>query len=177
MKKKRRHQLAFFSALPVMNTKDVDLSGLKDVILPPTPPIFPLAIGWWVLLLILFFLLCGLAFYIKYRFFPSACVYALRELNSLKVKGLTTVKVGVEISTLLKRVAIFRFGREAVADLSDAEWGAFLKEKGKDIFSQKEIDFIVKSSWMPPKKDVAISLENLYSHTRMWIKSILKEKR
>lgn len=168
--------MPFFSTVVMPDTKDMDLSGLKDVILSPTPPIFPLAIGWWFLVLFFLILLIGFCFYVKYRYFPSPYIYTLRELDRIKDKKLSLVQTGVEISKLLKRVSIFKYGREGIANLSDKEWCLFLIEKGRGALSEKEADFIAQSSWMPPKKDIAFSLETLYTHTREWIKVVLKGK-
>ena len=156
--------------------KDLDLSGLKDVILGERPSVFPLAIGWWIVLSVFLLLLVGAIIYVKRRFFPSACLYALQELKKIEKKSLTSVETGKEISKLLKRVAIFKFGRENVSLLTDVEWALFLKNSGQNIFSNKEADFIAKSTWMPPQKDVAISIGSLYTHTKDWIKFVLKEK-
>ena len=169
-----------FSFVPILSMsvmpdfKDADLSGLKDVILGEKPSVFPLPIGWWCVVFFLCVITIGLIWYIKYRFFPSAKVYALRELNVLKKQNLSIVELGSELSKLLKRVAILKYGRENVAALTDKEWGDFLNEKGRDIFSKKEINFIQKAAWMPPQKEIAISTDSLYNHTKEWIKYILK---
>lgn len=174
--------MKLFSIAPILGVvaapefKDMDLSGLKDVILSEKPSLFPLPVGWICLLILFFVLACCVLWYIKYRFFPSPYAYAIRELDSLKTKNLTLVETGAEISKLLKRVAILKFGREQVAELSDKEWGDFLMKKGKDIFSKKEINFIQKAAWMPPEKEIAISKDSLYNHTKEWIKFILKGK-
>ena len=168
---------SFLMATAVMPyPKDLDLSGLKDVILGERPSIFPLASGWWIVMGAFLLLTVALLVYIKRRFFPSAYEYALQELKKIEKQLLTPVEVGKEISKLLKRVAIFKFGRENVSLLTDAEWASFLKRNGKNMLSSKEADFIAKSTWMPPQKDIAISIESLYTHTKEWIKFVLKEK-
>ena len=169
-----------FSFVPVLNMavmpdlKDVDLSGMKDVILGEKPSIFPLSIGWWIVLILLCLGVFAFVWYIKWRFFPTPRVYALRELEDLKKQNLSMVEIGSELSKLLKRVAILKYGRENVASLTDTEWGTFLNEKGNNIFSKKELNFIQKVAWMPPQKEIAISKDSLYNHTKEWIKYILK---
>lgn len=173
---KARITSVLFATAVMPYPKDLDLSGLKDVILGEKPSIFPLATGWWIILSVFLLLSVALIVYIKRRFFPSAYVYALQELKKIEKQPLRPVEVGKEISKLLKRVAIFKFGRENVSLLTDVEWAAFLKNNGKNILSNKEADFIAKSTWMPPQKDIAISIGNLYTHTKEWIKFVLKEK-
>lgn len=168
--------ISLFTAVAKPYPKDLDLSGLKDVILSEQPSLFPPAIGWWFVLCVFFITFFVTVFYVKRRFFPSAYVYALNELKKIKKVALTKTEVGKEISKLLKRVSIYKFGREEVSLLTDDEWAKFLKENGRDVFSQEELDFIVKSTWMPPQKEIAISFESLYNHTQEWIKFVLKGK-
>lgn len=173
--KKNRIVKALFSTIAMPNIDELDLSGLKDVILSEKPDFFPPAIGWWFVFAFLFFILVFIFCYVKKKYFPSPYAYAMNELKHLKEQNLLPVKVGVNISKLLKRVAIFKFGREEVSVLTDNDWSLFLLEKGRHIFSKEETDFIAKSAWMPPKKDIAIDLRCLYTHTKEWIKYILKK--
>ena len=167
-----------FFAVPVSVTpKNMDLSGLKDVILMDKPSFFPPAPGWIMVFCLGLIFLLAVLYYIKKRYFPTPYEYALKELELIRKKNLTPVGVGIEISKLLKRVAIFRFGRENVADLSGKDWKQFLKEKGKKIFDSKEADFIAQSAWMPLQKEIAIPIESLYTHTKEWIKVVLKDSK
>lgn len=163
-------------AVATPHPKNIDLSGLKDVILGEKPSIFPLAIGWWIVLCVVLVGLFVTFLYVKKRFFPTPYEYALEELKRIKKHTVTPIEVGKELSKLLKRVAIFKFGREDVSLLTDDEWAAFLRENGKNFLTPDEANFIAQSTWMPPQKDIAISIENLYTHTKDWIKFALKEK-
>ena len=176
IKKHYQSIVPLFVTVATPYPKNLDLSGLKDVILGEKPPIFPLTIGWWIVLFVVFLLLFVVFFCVKKRFFPTPCAYALQELKKIENASLTPVEAGKEISKLLKRVSIFKFGREEVALLTDDEWAFFLKNKGHLFFSDEEADFVAKSTWMPPQKDIAISLDSLYTHTREWIKVVMKEK-
>jgi len=167
---------ALMGVVAMPQSKNIDLSGLKDVILGEKPSIFPLTIGWWIVLSIVFIGLFITFLYVKKRFFPSPYEYALDELKRIKKQTIMPVEVGKELSKLLKRVAIFKFGREEVSLLTDDEWAKFLRTNGKNFLTPDEADFIAQSTWMPPQKDIAISLENLYTHTKDWIKFVLKEK-
>lgn len=167
---------SLFSLTVLPNAEKLDLSGMKDVILLDKPPFFPPAIGWWIVFGLLILGLLVFFWYVKKRYFPSPYAYAIYELNNLKKQNLSPVEVGVSISKLLKRVAIFKYGRETVSPLADKEWSHFLLEKGNHIFSKEEANFIAKSAWMPPKKDIAIDFGCLYTHTKAWIQYTLKRE-
>ncbi len=154
--------------------KEPDLSGLKDVILGEKPSLFPLPVGWWIIICLLIIILITTIFIIKTKLFPSVYSYTLKEISILKRKNLTTVQSAKEISKILKRVAILKFGPEQVAALSHQEWKNFLKEKSHDPKQTKEIDFISKAAFLPPEKDVAISNKSLYTYAEKWVKAVLK---
>lgn len=162
------------SSFNVAKAKEIDLSGLKDVILGEKPSLFPLPIGWWIVIGFIVILLIISLFLIKRKLFPSSYLYTKNEINALKRKNLTTVQIAKELSKILKRVAILKFGQEQVASLSHQEWKKFLKEKSHDKNQTKEIDFISKATFLPPEKEVAISNKSLYTYAEKWVKTVLK---
>ena len=171
-----KYWLLFFTLTSscITYAKEPDLSGLKDVILGEKPPLFPLPIGWWIIIGLLIVAIITSVFIIKIKFFPSAYTYTLKEIAALKRKNLTPVQSAKEISKILKRVAILKFGQEQVAALSHQEWKNFLKEKSPNSKQTKEIDFISKAAFLPPEKDVAISNKSLYTYAEKWVKAVLK---
>lgn len=161
---------------PLLANEKPDLSGLKDVILGQKPSIFPLATGWWILITISFIvIICGIIL-CKRHFFPSPYFYTIKEIDSLKKRKLSTVQIAKELSKILKRVAILKFGREETANLSNAEWAKFLKEKSKKKVPEDIAELIAKATFLPPEKDVAISSKSLYTYAKNWVKTVLKGK-
>lgn len=169
MRIKKISQNPLFALAPA-----VSLDGLKDVINIPKPSFFPPAIGWQIVF-ISSVILTIILFFILYRYLKSPKRYALLLLKEIEEKDLDMRDLGVALSQLLKRVALFCFEKEKVASLSAQEWSLFLQNTAPDIFSRIETDFIAQSAWLPPKKDVAISKKTLYTHTRNWIFFVFKE--
>lgn len=156
--------------------KNIDLSPLKDAIAYSKPDFFPLAIGWWIVLFSLIVFTILLFFIVKYYLQSNPKVHAFKILNRIYSKNLTPAQMGVEISKLLKRIAIYKFGRESTASLSDTEWRIFIDNMAPSVFPNKILLFITSASWAPPQNKVAISKEDLYNSTKKWINSVFKEK-
>ncbi len=152
----------------------IDLSGLRDVHGLMEPSFFPPAIGWWLVagfILCLFILVWG-----WYRFYyMSSKQYAQRVLREIMRAGLPTMALGVEISKLLKRVALVRFPREKVAELSGTEWAQFLSDHGGRKLTKEQADFIAQSAFMPAQKTVAIDEKKLYTAVSQWINRVFKK--
>ncbi len=153
----------------------IDLSGLKDVILPATPSFFPLAIGWWFVLGILYLcLVFGVLLWLIRYFSPKS--YALRELDTAYNDIPTTVAFAKAASTILKRVAILKYGTPAVAKLGSAKWAAFLSDKGQEFLSPEQANFIAFSTYLPQNKNMHADKEKLYVAVRRLIIQMFKGK-
>ena len=70
------------SSFNVAKAKEIDLSGLKDVILGEKPSLFPLPIGWWIVIGFIVILLIISLFLIKRKLFPSSYLYTKNEINA-----------------------------------------------------------------------------------------------
>ncbi len=104
------------------------LLQLRDVMLPPAPAFWPPAVGWWVLMVLIIIglgvivYLSGLI-YRRYRRQPL--VAQLDALTRLQPQQSV-----VELSILMRRIAMTQFQRRSVAGLSGAAWLQFLDESG-----------------------------------------------
>jgi Domain of unknown function (DUF4381) len=97
-----------------------DLSKLHDFYQPPLPSWMPQTIGWYVLLGLLVALVLFLAFrhlrsWIRNRYRREA----LREIEAAAV---------VQLSEILKRVAMVTWSRNRVASLTGSDWTKFLAD-------------------------------------------------
>lgn len=104
-----------------------DLSQLHDIHLPSGVSWWPLAIGWWILIGLVF--LGALAAYLLYRRKQANRWrrMALHELDSMRSDPTQPNQNRLsELSVLLRRVAISRFPRTDVASLHGDSWLAFL---------------------------------------------------
>lgn len=156
-------------------TPVISLDGLRDVIKQTQPSAFPPAWGWW---LVAFFVLMAILIllFVAVKYFSSPKYQALQILKQMKKNELTLQETGVQLSRLLKRVAMVRFDKEMVASLSSEEWSLFLQKIAPNTLTQEEADFITQSTFRPIEKDVAISKNNIYTHTSEWIRFVFKKR-
>ena len=153
----------------------VDLSQLKGLHIPTTPNIFPLAIGWWLIIICLLILLLGVYFLI-YAWVHSLRRQVMRQLKKIKQIS-DTKEMLISLNQLAKQLAISRFGREKVAPLYEKEWVTFMNFSAKkDIFSKEYIDLLHKSMYAK-KNDVSDSLrQSILKDYEEWIRIMLNKR-
>lgn len=110
------------------------LSELRDIHLPPPPPFWPPAPGWWVVSVVAIALL---VFGVRFahaawrRARPRrAAVRAIQELRRRHESGEATDILTAELAILLRRAAMNRHPRAQVAGLTGREWLKFLDDDG-----------------------------------------------
>ncbi len=109
------------------------LAQLRDIQLPKSVSFWPLAPGWYILIVILILAIILLLVVWRKRsarFNPRQC--ALAELNILKqTDPITYTNAGFlnEITSLLKRRLFVDNPREAIASLHGKDWLVFLDSK------------------------------------------------
>ena len=96
---------------------------------PPPPGWWPLAPGWWVLLIVLVVIAAALI-YSQSRPQVRLRRLALRELEAIQTNINDDMALAQALENLLRRYALARFGRDAVANLSGERWIAFVVERG-----------------------------------------------
>lgn len=154
---------------------NIDLSGLKEVKMPVEPSWFPLASGWWFLFVIFVFL-CLLTSSVALRSYFSAKAYALRMLKVLKNASISDIEFAKEVSKLLKRVAILKFGANQVARLSDEKWAEFLKAEGLGL-TQEQATFIAYAAYVPEDAGDKLTKKELYPAVRSTLIHLFKRKK
>ena len=117
-----------------MNGQD-PLAQLRDIHMPNPISWWPPAPGWWLLTVLILALMAGLIIWRVVRHRRLAYKReALAEWESVHARYLDHKNAQIllsELSTLLKRVCITRYGREAAAGLAGEQWLAFLDQTGK----------------------------------------------
>ncbi len=111
-----------------MNPASTDpLAALRGIHLPDPVGFWPPAPGWWLLAGLLAASLVALWAWAKRRR-RSAARHALRELDRLAAErdALDLQTLATAVSTLLRRLALVRFGRARVAALHGDAWQRFL---------------------------------------------------
>lgn len=152
--------------------KTIDLAPLKNIHLQAEPDFFPPAIGWWIIFIMVFVLIviCLIWFY---WYYTSPKQYSLRLLKSLYKQNLSPIEFGIEISKLLKRVALFAFPNEDIASLSGKTWKLFLMTHASGSLNAQQAEFISEVAYLPVQKAVAINQDTLYTAVKEWIYRIL----
>lgn len=152
-----------------MNPTD-PLANLADIHLPDPVTNWPPAIGWWLLALLAIALVIGLIVWLVKRYRKLAFRReALAQLSEIKaqVPDSDPIAIAMELSGLLKQVAITVFGRHHTAGLNGDAWLQFLDEKGKtETFSAGEGRVLGDDIYKP---DVEIDLDKLFQISQQWI--------
>lgn len=154
---------------------DIDLSGLKDLHLLPEPSVWPLAIGWWLVLGGLLVILVGIVtFYICWHQRPV--VYACRKARRIAQNCSDDLAYLKQISILLKRVAIATDGRQKIAPLSDEHWQEFLEKRVKGCLTKGEAHLI---AFAPYEQKLSISFDKalLTQKVLQWIQKSFKNEK
>lgn len=157
-----------------MPTEPMELD-LRDIHLPEPLSWWPLAPGWWMVLVGVILLICLIVFLIK-RYVKkknSTKTLARNELSNIQKKyrqskdSHTLVK---ELSVLLRRTAISVFPRTDVAGLTGNDWLVFLdKVIQRKQFSEGVGEILVSA---PYKKEIEINSEELLSLCKDWIEAL-----
>jgi hypothetical protein len=108
------------------------LAGLRDIHLPEAVSLWPLAVGWWMVLGAVVAVLLT-AELLRRRRLASLRAAALRELNEFEKdwqRSKDSARLAFDLSSLLRRVALARFPRAQVAALAGVDWSTFLRGQG-----------------------------------------------
>jgi hypothetical protein len=143
---------------------------LRDIHLPDPIGWWPLAPGWWGVLILALLTSFGLAYWRHRRLRGPTAVQAARaELDRLEADTAMPAREKLQaLSILMKRVAISLYPREEVARLSGEEWGRWLAEKAGDdqilvVMGTRDL----QAPYQPnPPADVVGQLINTY---RTWL--------
>lgn len=156
-----------------MNTT-IDLSGLKGLHIPQTPDFFPLALGWWVVILGIFLFSCFLYFlFLRWLHSLSRQVWKEYRIIEKKANNETILK---ELNQLAKKVAIARFGREKIAHLDEVQWVTFMNSLlQNEIFSKEYIDLLHKSMYAKKVEITNNMRMRILTDYKKWLKVALNK--
>lgn len=149
---------------------------LRDIHLPPEISWWPLAWGWWLVLLLALLGLVALVWWwlkrpvTNQRVNISAQASALQELERIE-QQYSNDPMGLvrELSVLLRRMAISLYGRRSVAGLTGVTWLQFLdKQSGSPVFSQR---FQQALTELPYRAQGSVDVSALVQEVRQWLSS------
>lgn len=144
-----------------------NLPELRDIHLPTEGvSVFPLAHGWWVVLLLLISLLVLARLFVWVKR-TSARIYARKLLAPLQQEN--NMAAAVKMSELLRRVCVQKY--PAAVSLYGREWIDFLNARSKLKLDDKTAELLQNAPFMPhntPKYQEK-DLQNLWRFCYEWI--------
>ena len=106
---------------------------LQDIHLPESASIWPLAIGWWVLIVMIILVATWLIIKaikrVKQKRYQKKILSQFKALEK-KLKENPSNATVSEINTLLRQLAITYYPRSKTASLTGGDWLNFLDESG-----------------------------------------------
>lgn len=157
-----------------MQQVDVDLSGLRGLHLINEPSWWPLAYGWWIILGVL--VLTVIIFWIIKRWWQSRpVIYAMNQIKQIQQKSSNDLESLHALSDLMKRVAIFKFGREIISPLTEEKWQNFIIKTVPNLFSKQQAKLIAFSPYLTELK-APVDRQEIINLVEQWIRKTLKNK-
>ena len=147
------------------------LINLKDIHLPPAVAIWPPALGWWIVAVVLLLIVVFCGMWISRRFERrKPKTEALRLLNNLQNQQNNTdesLEILRDLSQLLRRVALTFCADENAASLHGSEWLEFLDRTGKTTeFTQGAGQVFGKELY---QQNPEIEIDVLFPIVKKWI--------
>jgi hypothetical protein len=154
-----------------MAMSDIPLHPMQ---LPAPVGWWPMAPGWWLLIIVSVIGIVGLVLWLRRRY-ADPRRYALAELEQIKqryqdAEGTSAVVASCNI--LLKRTALTLFPRHNVAALSGDAWLAFLMQNSKGC-QQDSLQCLADGPYRP---SIECDAPDLFSGCRQWLKTAGKGK-
>jgi hypothetical protein len=147
------------------------MAQLKDIHLPAPVGWWPLAPGWYVVI-ITFFILVAVITMVLYTRHRNArpkkhALSLLKKYVAQYEKDHNAQLASARISELLKRVALVYFPRDHVAGIHGLYWIEFLNQTGKEVNFEPVKSMLLDSPFKPNEH---IDLQPLIRQTELWIK-------
>ncbi|MFT5063397.1 MAG: hypothetical protein ACI91G_000764 [Gammaproteobacteria bacterium] len=136
------------------------LAGLRDIHSPPPPGVWPLALGWWLLIALAILLPIIIVFVVK-KIKTRRVRLRVRKLALAEFENLNTLwseqaepKIALpQLALLLRRAAIAKFGQQHVSPLSGKAWKDFLQLKAPDLQWGEQADWLLDQRFSGAEPD------------------------
>lgn len=142
---------------------------LHDIHIPPSIKMWPLAIGWWLLIIgsFCFVGIFGFAiFYLKHFRIKKTLLDACKNIQQQYEFDHNAAKALNALSILLKRAALQYYPRDQVAGLHGEEWLKFLSNTSKKIDVYKTQELFEK---MVYQKNIEVDISQAFEMVKKWI--------
>lgn len=147
------------------------LAQLKDIHLPDPVSWWPLAPGWYGLILLVLIFTVSLGYFLYRRHLnalaKNQALQLLKTYSEHYEKDRNTQLTSARISELLKRVALVYYPRAEVASMHGDLWIEFLNKTSKGIDFQPVKSMLLDSPFKPAD---TTNLKPLINRTEQWIK-------
>ena len=169
-----------------MSDSAFDPAKLADIHLPEVISFWPIAPGWWILLVLFILSILLIIFFKKMRAGKTSRTgkklksQAMRELmmihEAYKTQG-TPQEAVKQLSIFLRRYALSLYQRDNVASLTDTEWLNFLDQMPEQQshsrpFSQKFSELLTTVPYQPAHKPIDTQLlSELFKISKVLVES------
>ncbi len=147
--------------------------ALKDIHLPEASLWWPLAPGWWLLLILLVLVIFYLPRLLRWLRSKPVKTLSLRELARIRadmLNGLEQQQVSQEISILLRRTVISYCGRAIGASITGKNWVEQLKKlAGEECFTAEQNQWLSIDQYAPSAR---CDLEAMLHSCENWIRAL-----
>lgn len=150
------------------------LAQLNDIALPAEPGFWPLALGWWLLLLSIVLVTLGAVLFAYWRRKTALRRAALAHWQALKnlendAQAFDDQAFLVELAQMLRRASLVRY--PASAGLTDEAWAEHLNHSGKtNFFSTTAGQQLLQARFA---KHVSVDRERHLQAAHDWLKVAL----
>jgi hypothetical protein len=148
------------------------LQQLRDIHYPPHIPFWPLAPGWYVVI-VLVLIIMGLVSYFCYRSWVKHRLkrIVLQRIQELELQDEVKIHIAAELSVLLKRAALASYPRSLVAGLFGEDWLKFLDQTAATTqFTQGSGRLLIVYPYQPEHEHIPSDLFHLIKE---WVKKNL----
>lgn len=139
------------------------LDQLKDIHLPDPISIWPLGMGWWVLIALIICFVALTVWWIKKNQWKRVAKQQL-----LSYEPVASVDYYYQINRSLKQIAVQRFGAQC-AQLSGPRWLEFLDDQLKDPLFSREVPEFGEAPDNPNAKPDPESVQRI---ALLWLKKL-----
>lgn len=149
------------------------LENLADVSLGQTPSIWPLAWGWWVVIVLALVTLGVIMWYfsahIRKHKFKRKALRAVHSVSNNETQALAT------LHAVLRRTAVHYFGLHNISSLHGESWQQFLQDRAKGV---KKIDYEALNQLAELESSLytklpSISVDDAKQAVSLWIRHCL----
>lgn len=150
-----------------MNDLQEQLKDLRDIHLPDPVSVWPLAPGWWVLIVLVPLMYFVIRFIVRKVLEPKYKKLAIKELSNIEANYAVAndpKDTCGEISLLIRKVLVAKLGNKEVAGLVTEEWLAYLDKLSQtDCFTNGTGRLLVSA---PYAKECDVNIPELLIATK-----------